>query len=249
MPQAERERFLANIARETAAHPGDRRPHDGAHRAGDAARAGAHARPSRCAPLLQEVAASAQGAAAARGSACIVAIDSEAPRRGRPLPAAARASATCWTTRSTSRPPAPRCALALHAGRATAPHHRARPRPRHSRLRPGQGVREVLFAGAAAQPEEEHRAGPGLRARRSPRCTAGASSSPMRRAAARWPRSSLPLKSAGRLPMLPTARTSRPCASPASAPRACRTPAARRAAAHCFPRPAGRKARHRAAPT
>ena len=85
MPQAERERFLANIARETAAHPGDRRPHDGAHRARDAARAGAQRAGRAGAAAARGGGQRAGRGGGARASACIVAIDTEARVEGDPF--------------------------------------------------------------------------------------------------------------------------------------------------------------------
>ncbi|RZL89751.1 MAG: two-component system sensor histidine kinase CreC [Variovorax sp.] len=114
MPQAERERFLGNIARET------QRIQEIVDRmmeltALETQRALERSEPVALAPLLHEVAASAQGAAAARAIRLHVAIDTEAHVEGDPF-LLRRALSNLLDNAIDFSPQGAEVALALHAG-------------------------------------------------------------------------------------------------------------------------------------
>ena len=166
MPQAEqRQRFLANITRET------QRIQEMVDRMMELTALETRRALEHVEPVALRAAAGGAGGQPRRpprrARAVRVQLDAARRRRGRgrPLPAAPRRRATCWTTPSTSRPTAAQVQLRCSAGRA-----RARIAVRDQ----GPGIPEYaqdkVFEKfySLARPhsqQEEHRPGPGLRAR------------------------------------------------------------------------------------
>jgi two-component system sensor histidine kinase CreC len=161
MPPAQRQKFLDNIARETG------RIQEVVDRMMELTlletrRSLAHVQPVALGPLLDEVLAAARDAAAPRKVRIVREGDEDVTVEGRPLSLAAGAQQpgrqrhrllAGW--RRGARRPGSRPA----AGGAA----RARPGSGCAAVRAREGVREVLFAGASRQRQEEHRPGPELR--------------------------------------------------------------------------------------
>ena len=168
MPEADRAALPRQHHARDAAHPGAGRPHDGADRAGVAARA--RARPSRwrCAPLLEELAASAQAAGAPR-AACACVLDAAAATRDVEGDAfLLRRAVSNLLDNAIDFSPAGGAvhAGAGRAGAARVDVTRARPGPGHPRLRRRTRCsRSSIRWRGRTRSKQEHRAGPGLRAR------------------------------------------------------------------------------------
>ena len=102
MPEADRQRFVANIGREDAAHPGELVDRMMELAALEQQRRLPKVEPVSLRPLLEELAASAEAAAAPRAACASI-----SPRARRPGSRARRSCcaapwATCWPTRSSS---------------------------------------------------------------------------------------------------------------------------------------------------
>ena len=162
MADADRQRFVANIARET------QRIQELVDRMMEltvleSRKSLDQAVPVDLRQLVGDVVASAATAAQARGLLVEApAGDGEAGRLRRCLPAPARVGQPGRQRARFLAGRRPRRGRAV-AAPAQLRHRRARSGARHSRLRRRQGVREVLFAGAAGDGQEKHRARPLVR--------------------------------------------------------------------------------------